>query len=398
MDQNLIKRGETALAKSNVAAYIHDMKELEIKQFTLIQLAVECVKKYLQINKNNNKKIEESKRKLLKIEQHYSQEKNTLNTALQNRKNKPKKPIQSLPYVTDPLSKTSRFFLYSAIFALISHLIDVLILYPYQEKNNITLPTSTILAISVIVLIIIIVLQIINHKIKISRHNIYSQQSQEYKTYKHALSEFECQEKNIETLTENCNRFKKDYENAQEELNNTKKQTSDTQPLIQELQHMKEFLMQHISSIEQQKNQLYSLNIVPPDYRTLDCMIEFDQMFRNDLVDTMRQAVMIYEERVFRGEVIRGIDKIYDMLGNLNATMSNIENVLYSVQNEVSKMSDDLEQIVFSNNQIATANKKFQDDMISESRAARYATEALKDTTDRCEWYMNRQYWKTNYN
>ena len=124
-------------------------------------------------------------------------------------------------------------------------------------------------------------------------------------------------------------------------------------------------------------------------------MIEFDQMFRNDLVDTMRQAVMIYEERVFRGEVIRGIDKIYDMLGNLNATMSNIENVLYSVQNEVSKMSDDLEQIVFSNNQIATANKKFQDDMISESRAARYATEALQKSTERCEWYMNRQYWES---
>ena len=146
-------------------------------------------------------------------------------------------------------------------------------------------------------------------------------------------------------------------------------------------------LAQHIAEIENKKDQLYALNIVPPDYRTLDSLIEFDQMYRNDLVDTMREAILIYEDRVARKVLIRGIEKIYTMLGTLTSAMHNIESALYSIQSEVRMMSDD----VFK---IATSTEKFQDDMLLESRAARYATEALQKTTDRCEWYLNRQYWK----
>ena len=35
MEKNLEKKHETKLSKSNVAAYVHDMKELEIKHYTL---------------------------------------------------------------------------------------------------------------------------------------------------------------------------------------------------------------------------------------------------------------------------------------------------------------------------------------------------------------------------
>ena len=83
-----------------------------------------------------------------------------------------------------------------------------------------------------------------------------------------------------------------------------------------------------------------------------------------------------------------GIDNIYNMLGSLTAAMHNIESALYSIKNEVQLMSDDVYKI-------ASSTEKFQSDMISESRAARYATEALQKSTERCEWYMNRQYWES---
>ena len=151
---------------------------------------------------------------------------------------------------------------------------------------------------------------------------------------------------------------------------------------------MNAFLTQHISKIEDEKQKLYALNIVPLDYRELDCLIEFDQIFRNDLADTMREAVKIYEERVFRGEVIRGVDKIYTMLEELTATMRNIESAFYSIQSEVRLMSDDLFKFTSS-------CEKSQENLLSETRAARYATEALQKTQERCEWYMNRSYWNT---
>ena len=74
-----------------------------------------------------------------------------------------------------------------------------------------------------------------------------------------------------------------------------------------------DLLVQTADELHAKKESLYRANIIPPDYRELDCVLMFHQIFRNDLADTMREAVKIYEERVFRQEVIRGIDRIYRM-------------------------------------------------------------------------------------
>ncbi|MBQ3490149.1 MAG: hypothetical protein IJA86_06140 [Clostridia bacterium] len=206
------------------------------------------------------------------------------------------------------------------------------------------------------------------------------QKNETYEKYQSALSEYEQQEQHLYTC-------QNQYALAQKEFIHAKKQRKEAQKQIEKLDCITKLLAQHIDEIESKKDQLYALNIVPPDYRTLDSLIEFDQMYRNDLVDTMREAVLIYEERVARKVLIRGIEKIYTMLGNLTSAMHNIESALYSIQSEVSMMSDDVYKI-------AASSEKFRDDMLSESRAARYAAEALQKSTERCEWYMNRQYWK----
>jgi hypothetical protein len=51
-------------------------------------------------------------------------------------------------------------------------------------------------------------------------------------------------------------------------------------------------------------------NVIPVDYRSLDHVMIFSHVFRNDLADTMREAVNYYETCVFRDKVIRGINNI----------------------------------------------------------------------------------------
>lgn len=131
---------------------------------------------------------------------------------------------------------------------------------------------------------------------------------------------------------------------------------------------------------------MYALNIIPPDYRTMDCVLIFDQIFRNDLADTMREAVKIYEERVFRGEVIQGIQKIYDMLGTLNSHMAQIGRTLESVRDHVSFMSEDICKLA---DRAATITSN-QERILEESQMNRYAIEEVKKSNERLEYYVRR--------
>ena len=88
-------------------------------------------------------------------------------------------------------------------------------------------------------------------------------------------------------------------------------------PKINGMKNQEQFLISQVTQndlvlekLYEQRKEFYSVGIVPPDYRYLDCVGVLRQIFSNDLADTMREAVLIYEERVFRGDLIRGIDKI----------------------------------------------------------------------------------------
>lgn len=76
-------------------------------------------------------------------------------------------------------------------------------------------------------------------------------------------------------------------------------------------------------------------NIIPPDYRYIDCVAVLHHAFRNGLADNMREAVLYYEQREFRQTVIRGVDNVYEMLGTLSNTMNEIKGVLNDIDNNV---------------------------------------------------------------
>ena len=370
MEKYLDKKQSTALSKSDVAAYVHDMKELELKQFTLKKLQSQCNEERYRTENNSNQTIKNATDWCEKAKEDFQTAKHNLDEATKSRIPKPKDANQTLKKPQKPEEPRKPW-------GPIPWKYIYLLFIPF------TIPFG-----------IIIIIFNIRYKKKYREYQEkylkYQKRYQEYQTeylkYEQYLS-WEKQEKTIEDFSKPYNYCHTRYIEAQKNFIDAEKYSKAAQEKIKKLDRISLFLAQKISDIENRKLSLYDLNIVPPDYRRLDCLIEFDQMYRNDLVDTMREAVKIYEERVFRGELLTGIDNIYNMLGNLTSAMHNIESALYSVRNEVVRMGDDI-------NQIASSGKKFQDDMISESQAARYATEALYQTQERCEWYLKHTYRK----
>ena len=141
------------------------------------------------------------------------------------------------------------------------------------------------------------------------------------------------------------------------------------------------------NNIKKNLTVLLGYGIIPPDYRDYDCLIILDQIFRNDLADTMRDAIKIYEERVFRGSVIRGMDKICEKLDELSSDMSAISLRLDMIDSNVSRMSNDL----YNYNQRLVAesekNRVTTEGLIKETQLGRYTNEKLLESNKRLEYY-----------
>jgi len=362
MEQNLEKT-QTVLTKNKISAFIHDMKELEQQQFTLKETRAKCISRRQATDETARRKISEA-------ENACCQTDINLNQALKNRIPKPKE-------ISEPKQVREPFGLFFSLILLFVVYLPISMAIAIRVPIMLRLPITE--AAGILGGILPFFLLGFNHTMAKRRFLRYEKNFKKYLQYLEANKNYEQQEANIK----NC---QEQYRLAQKMSEDAKIYNNDAKTQIEKLNLMIEFLSVHISKIEDQKNQLYTVGIVPPDYRKLDCLIEFDQMFRNDLVDTVREAVKIYEERVFRGEVIRGVENIYNMLGNLSATMQNIEKTLYSIQSEVRLMSDEIYNI-------ASATESFQSSMLSESRAARYAAEALQKSQENCESYLRSQYY-----
>lgn len=165
-----------------------------------------------------------------------------------------------------------------------------------------------------------------------------------------------------------------------------------------------------LNIIDSQLTEFYSVNLIPPDYRSLECVIAFNQMFRNDLVDTMREAALLYEERVFRGEMIKGLNNIYEAINELGGLMTETVSVLRDIESNTSRMCDELVEVssnlvrmnanvtghlstMSSNlssglNSIADGQRRIE----SELEYNRYTNEAIRANSDRMRWYTEQRW------
>ncbi len=186
-------------------------------------------------------------------------------------------------------------------------------------------------------------------------------------------------------------RLHEEYREAQKELNNKTNQRQKTLDGINLLTTQISNLRANRNQIQSTLSRFYDIGIIPPDYRYMDCTIMLDQIFRNDLADTMRDAIRIYEERIFRGEVIKGMDRICSMLGNLSAGMIAIEQRLNSIDSNVKMMSQDL--YTFSE-RIAAGQAKQQKataELLEETKMHRYAAEQVAESAKNLEWHERRR-------
>lgn len=148
--------------------------------------------------------------------------------------------------------------------------------------------------------------------------------------------------------------------------------------------------------IQNNLRSFYSFGLIPPDYRTFDCVMMLDQIFRNDLADTMREAIKIYEERVFRGTVIKGMDRICSMLGHLSSEMSAISLRLDMINSSVVQMGEDLNRTNqrLMNNQRelieqSIKNRSATEELINETKLGRYINEQLLESNQVLAKYVN---------
>ena len=187
-------------------------------------------------------------------------------------------------------------------------------------------------------------------------------------------------EQEYKAALETAKKYYSKVDKARNELQKTKKYCESIDDQIAVISKKR-------SMIRKNLDQLYGYSLVPPDYRDYDCLLILDQIFRNDLADTMREAIKIYEERVFRGSVIRGMDKICSMLGQLSSDMSVISLKLDMINNNVAHMSGDLERF---NQRIASESAKTRaatEELIKETQLGRYTNEKLLESNKRLEYY-----------
>lgn len=144
---------------------------------------------------------------------------------------------------------------------------------------------------------------------------------------------------------------------------------------------------QSIQELEAQRTRFYAIGIIPPDYREIDQIYQFDQIFRNDLADNMREAVKIYEERVFRGEVIRGINNIVASINNLTGVMSGLARTIESVQTQVSFLSQDVYQMAQSQAAQQAESQAQLESIMSNAKATRFAAEAVRENSEKLVRY-----------
>lgn len=139
---------------------------------------------------------------------------------------------------------------------------------------------------------------------------------------------------------------------------------------IAKMDEQLDYLQKHLHEFERNIEKYYQKNIIPPDYRCLSCVVLIDYVFRNDQADTMREATLLCDTRIRHEIQIAALKE-------LSETMRGIGVALNSIESSINAISYDMKTIAENQNTI-----------IKETKASRYATEAVQSSAERLEWKM----------
>ncbi len=122
-------------------------------------------------------------------------------------------------------------------------------------------------------------------------------------------------------------------------------------------------------------------DIIPVDFRSIDCVMILDFAFRNDLVDTVREGIQYYETRVFRSGVLKGIDTICRRLDQLTSAVSGLRADFYEIQNTIKDLCSGQEKMFFGIDKMRGSQDEIlsnQERLLEHTRATQYAVESVR--------------------
>ena len=377
--------GNEVVKKDILAQYVHDAVEMEAAIFTLDQFKV----KYQQ---DKEQMIREKEQEVEKATNYYNVQNDKVREAKETLEiYKQKQPKQeefkqekkTYGYFERMGRDIKRCLLIVLLF--FCHLILFNVIQALLSKNGIELSGKASTLLTWIELAIVLALFIIVYVLR-KRKKAKRIKDEHTRKFEESLNNHKL---HILSLEEECKA-------QSEEARARYMSVSEARAELQKTKKYCESIDKQISIITQQRNmikknleQFYNYGLVPPDYRTFDCVIMLDQIFRNDLADTMREAIKIYEERVFRGSVIRGMDKICSMLGQLSSDMLAISLKLDMVNSNIAHMSSDFDSLKRRMVSESAKNRAVTEDLIRETQLGRYTNEKLLESTKALEKYAN---------
>lgn len=315
----LTKTNQDLAKKEALGQYVHDMVDLEIRAFSLRKTAEKTRKEAERAEKNTNSTVDSAiKSKERTLEEKNFRERNSIVT------------------FGDYCRNDKGYVIGCSLFWIIPLLIGIPSFFFDDE--------SWIMGVVCLGLALIIS----------SLH------------WGSCFSEFKKKSKlDKETLM----RLQNDYEYWEKKLVSAQENRENVRVYVQALCSHADQLDKDIAEIESTLQKNYALNIIPPDYRRLECLVWIDYAFRNDQVDTMREATLQCDKWVRHNDTMKALKELAENIRSVAVLLENMNS-------NISMMNQDLFRIA-----------EAQEKQLSESQSARYAMESVQKSTERLAMY-----------
>ncbi len=148
-------------------------------------------------------------------------------------------------------------------------------------------------------------------------------------------------------------------------------------------------LCNSIQELKEKLARLYALDIIPPGYRTYDCVFGLYEIFVNRKKDNMPDAVVLYDDYVFRGQIIKGMGNIMSRLGSLTGLMASMGVSLERMQGQVVRLTDNVYEMADNQARLRSSLEDKHHDMMRETQLRRYALESISSSMDKIARYCD---------
>ena len=160
------------------------------------------------------------------------------------------------------------------------------------------------------------------------------------------------------------------YEEKEAEARKNEKELEVFEKKAEEIEIKLKKMENQAQSIEKDIRSCYSLDVIMPSYRNLISVVILDEIFLNDKADTMREANLICDTEIRHAELMGKLDQIIHALQSLALSLQYATSVLNSINENVSMISQDVYRMAEGQERIA------------------YATESLKKSADNVDFYI----------